>query len=156
MYPSNQTSVQLSATPNFLLRQSAPNVTILTLASDPSNIALVSQLVDKVTQKYRLSDDLQGTLMISLTEAVNNAIIHGNQLDPSKQVNIHLQRRKNKLCIQVSDQGNGFDHTALPDPTCPEHICNCGGRGVYLMNELCEKMEYIDGGSTVIMQFSVQ
>lgn len=129
---------------------------MLTLASDPSNIALVSQLVDKVTQKYRLSDDLQGSLMISLTEAVNNAMIHGNQLDPSKQVNIKLQRSKNKLSIKVSDQGNGFDHTKLPDPTCPEHICNCGGRGVYLMNQLCEKMEYANGGSTVMMHFSVQ
>ena len=156
MNSSNQTSSNLSATPNFLLRQSTPNVTMLTLASDPSNIALVSQFVDKVTQKYRLSDDLQGTLMISLTEAVNNAIIHGNQLDPSKQVDIQLQRSKNKLRIKVSDQGNGFDHTSLPDPTCPEHICNCGGRGVYLMNELCEKMEYANGGSTVMMQFSVQ
>jgi serine/threonine-protein kinase RsbW len=146
----------LSATPSFLLRQNAPNVTKLTLASHPSNIALVSQLVDKVSQKYRLSDDLRGSLMISLTEAVNNAIIHGNRLDPSKQVNIHLQWRKNKLCIQVSDQGNGFDHTKLPDPTCPEHICNCGGRGVYLINELCEKVEYVNGGSTVKMQLSVQ
>lgn len=146
----------MSATPNFLLRQNAPNVTVLTLASDPSNIMLVTQLVDKVCEKYRLSEDLQGSLMISLTEAVNNAIIHGNQLDPAKQVNIHLQRRKDKICIQVSDQGNGFDYNKLPDPTCPEHICNCGGRGVYLMNELCEKMEYIDGGSTVKMQFTVK
>lgn len=129
---------------------------MLELSSDPNNISQVTQFVDRVSQKYQLQEETQANLMISLTEAVNNAIIHGNGQDKSKLVRIQLQKKGNGLCVEVSDQGHGFDPKKLPDPTCNEHICECGGRGVFLMNQLCDKMEYANGGSTVKMHFKVQ
>lgn len=128
---------------------------MLTLASDPAKIAEVTQFVDSVSKRFALNEDVQANLMISLTEAVNNAIIHGNGMDASKKVTINLRREKNRISVQVSDQGNGFDPNRLPDPTCNEHICECGGRGVFLIKQLCEKVEFANGGSTVRMQFSV-
>ena len=126
---------------------------MLTLASDPNNINQVERLVDQITSRFKLDQEKHDNLLISLTEAVTNAIIHGNKLDRSKFVSIDLDRRSDGLSIRVSDQGGGFNFSSLPDPTCPERICECGGRGVFLMNQLCDKLRYINGGSTVEMQF---
>lgn len=128
---------------------------MLTLASDPSNISKVEQLVDKIAAKYQLDQEKHANMLISLTEAVNNAIIHGNKQDRSKTVSIKLSRMGGGIAVQVSDQGRGFNYQALPDPTSPERICECGGRGVFLMNQLCDKIRYKNGGSTVEMQFKL-
>lgn len=152
----NVKSITLSATASILPRQNLSSIAMLKLSSDPGNIQAVTQLVEQVSKQYKLNEEVHINLMISLTEAVNNAIIHGNGLDKSKTVEIELHRRGNKLCVSVKDQGKGFNPSKLPDPTCPEQICQCGGRGVFLINELCDKVEYVDNGSTVNMQFKVK
>lgn len=128
---------------------------MLQMSSDPGNIQQVTQLVDRVSEQYKLCEETHANVLISLTEAVNNAIIHGNRLDKNKTVEVELFRRGNRLCARVSDQGKGFNPNDIPDPTCPEQICECGGRGVFLIKELCEKVEYADNGATVRMQFRV-
>lgn len=126
------------------------------LASDPNNILKVEKFVDQIATQYHLNEEKHTSLLISLTEAVNNAIIHGNKQDRSKTVSINLaQTSSGSLAVQVSDQGRGFNYDELPDPTSPERICECGGRGVFLMNQLCDKIRYINGGSTVEMQFKL-
>ncbi len=126
---------------------------MLTLSSDPNNINKVEQLVNQLASRYHLDQEKHDNLLISLTEAVSNAIIHGNKQDRSKMVSIRFAQVTDGLSIRVSDQGGGFNFDSLPDPTCPDRICECGGRGVFLMNQLCDKMRYINGGSTVEMQF---
>lgn len=129
---------------------------MLQLSSDPGNIQQVTQLVDRVSQQYRLNEETHANLLISLTEAVNNAIIHGNGMDKSKTVDIEMRKRGNRLCVSVKDQGKGFNPKEVPNPTCPEQICECGGRGVFLIKELCDKVEYAENGSKVSMQFKFQ
>ncbi|MBB4078774.1 serine/threonine-protein kinase RsbW [Lewinella aquimaris] len=126
---------------------------MLTLASDPNNLNKVEQLVEKLASRYQLNQEKHDSLLISLTEAVSNAIIHGNKQDRSKTVSIRCAQVTDGLAIRVSDQGGGFNYNSLPDPTCPERICECGGRGVFLMNQLCDRMRYTNGGSTVEMRF---
>ena len=126
---------------------------MLTLPSDPNNISQVEHFVSQIASRYHLDQEKHDNLLISLTEAVSNAIIHGNKQDRTKMVSIRLAQLTDRLSIRVSDQGGGFNYDNLPDPTCPERICECGGRGVFLMNQLCDKMRYINGGSTVEMQF---
>ena len=129
---------------------------MLTLTSDPSNITKVEQYVNQIADRFKLDQEKHANLLISLTEAVNNAIIHGNKQDRSKTVSIKLAQTKSGLAVRVSDQGRGFNYDKLPDPTSPERLCECGGRGVFLMNQLCDKMRYINGGSTVEMQFRLR
>lgn len=129
---------------------------MLTLSSDPGNITKVEQYVDQIADRYKLDQEKHANLLISLTEAVNNAIIHGNKQDRSKTVRIKLAQTKVGLAVRVSDEGRGFNYEKLPDPTCPERLCECGGRGVFLMNQLCDKIRYINGGSTVEMQFRLK
>ena len=126
---------------------------MLTLASDPSNISQVEPYAEQIATKYHLGPEKKINLLISLTEAVTNAIVHGNKQDRSKVVKIQCAKTARHLAVRVSDQGPGFNYKSLPDPTSPERICECGGRGVYLMNQLCDTLQFKNGGTTVEMRF---
>lgn len=139
-----------------IVRTQIAHTFMLQLASDPSNITKVEGYVNKIADRYQLDQEKHANLLISLTEAVNNAIIHGNKQDRTKTVSIKLAQTSNGLAIRVSDQGRGFCYEDLPDPTSPERLCECGGRGVFLMNQLCDKLRYINGGTTVEMQFRLK
>lgn len=127
--------------------------TTMRLSSNPSNVATLNTFVDKLANKLRLAPDTYGNVLISLTEAVNNAIIHGNKQDESKVVEVRTAARNGKLAITVKDQGKGFDYDNVPDPTSAERICECGGRGVFLMRQLSDKCRFHDNGRTVEMEF---
>lgn len=132
-------------------------VETLTISSDPHNIAQVEAFVEEVRAKYNVADDAFGNILISLTEAANNAIIHGNGSDPSKKVEITAtpDERGKKLTFTIKDQGKGFNHNNLPDPTAPENIDQPCGRGVFLMMQLADLVVFSDHGTTVEMQFRI-
>lgn len=129
--------------------------TNLTLPSDPNNLSKVEPFVHEVAERYGLSPDIHGNILVSLTEAVTNAILHGNCSDCSKTVNISLRRQKDALSIRVSDEGPGFDPCDVPDPTSAECLEKCGGRGLYLMRELSDDCRFSRNGSTVEMRFKL-
>ena len=110
---------------------------------------------EKFVHKYKVSPDIYGNILVSLTEAVNNAIIHGNRSDESKSVQIQLRKKNDSLNIRVSDEGRGFDYKNLPDPTAPENLMKIGGRGVFLMQQLSDDISFHNNGSTVEMQFKL-
>ncbi len=128
---------------------------MLKLSSNPRNISLVESFVEQIVERYQLSPDLYGNILISLTEAVNNAIIHGNCQDESKTVQIHFRKRKGSLAVRVIDEGCGFDLKSVPDPTAPENLLKVGGRGVFLMQQLSDSVEFHDNGSIVEMEFKI-
>ena len=128
---------------------------MLRLNSIPGNVAEVESLVDRVVNRYRLSADQKGTILISLTEAVTNAIRHGNASDESKAVEVRHRKLRNRLSFSITDEGAGFDYNNLPDPTAPENILKCGGRGVFLMRQLADELEFRNNGSTVEMRFNL-
>jgi len=129
--------------------------TMLRLSSDPKNIAKIENFVSSIVLRYRLNPDQQGNILISLTEAVNNAIIHGNCEDRSKKVSIRFRENRGSIAIQVSDEGKGFDYRKIPDPTKPENLLKCGGRGVFLMQRLADDISFRNGGRTVEMRFKI-
>ncbi len=128
---------------------------VLALTSHPRNVAEIQPFVEKVADRYCISPDKFGNILISLTEAVTNAIRHGNEEDESKWVFVRLEKRRNSLAFQITDQGRGFDFRSLPDPTRPENILNIGGRGVFLMRELSDDIAFRNNGSTVEIQFKL-
>ncbi|MCG8332657.1 MAG: ATP-binding protein [Chitinophagales bacterium] len=128
---------------------------MLKLSSNPRNIALVESFVERIVKQYQLNQDLYGNILITLTEAVNNAIIHGNRKDESKTVQIQLRKLSNCLAIRVTDEGRGFDIGEIPDPTAPENLLKVGGRGVFLMQQLSDAVEFHNEGRTVEMQFNI-
>lgn len=128
---------------------------MLKLASDPKNVAVVESFVGNICRQYKIHKEVYGNILISLTEAVNNAIIHGNKNDENKTVHIHLNKMPDHIAFLVSDEGLGFDATTLPDPTCPKNRTKCGGRGVFLMRQLCDRIDFHDDGRTVEMCFKL-
>ena len=129
----------------------------LTITSDPNNIAQVEAFVEEVRANHNITDDAYGNILISLTEAANNAIIHGNGSDPAKSVEITCatDERDKSISFTVTDQGPGFDYNNLPDPTAPENLEQPCGRGVFLMMQLADLVVFSNHGSTVEMQFRI-
>jgi serine/threonine-protein kinase RsbW len=127
----------------------------LEIPSKPENIALVEHFVDEIKEQYGLGDDIFGNILIALTEAVNNGIIHGNKMDENKMVVVECKKDNKLLSFTVSDEGDGFDYNNLPDPTDPCNIEKITGRGVFLMKQLSDFLIYSKGGSQVELQFKV-
>lgn len=117
------------------------------------NIRIVESFIDNAKDKFSISDDLYGNIMIAITESVNNAIVHGNKLDAKKNVNLSLEIENNKLSFVVEDEGNGFNYDSLKDPTLSENLDKPGGRGVFLMRQLSDEVKFMDNGKKVIISF---
>lgn len=125
----------------------------LTLKSSPCQIKHIEDFVKSLMCKCQLDQDVYDNILISLTEAVNNAIIHGNKEDVRKFVNINCQEKSTEVVIKISDEGQGFDPQQVKDPTLPDNIEECGGRGVFIMKQLCDQLIFLDDGRTVELHF---
>ena len=124
-------------------------------ASEPKNIALVERFIDDLRSELNIGDDVYGNVLITMTEAANNAILHGNKGDASKEVEIlwEVDARGKNVTFIIKDQGPGFDYNNLPDPTAPENLEKTSGRGVFLMMQLADLVVFSDNGATIEMQF---
>ena len=116
-------------------------------------IRMIESLIDNAKEEYNLDDDIYGNIMIAVTEAVNNAIVHGNRSDKSKNVALTLQILDHLIKFTIEDEGKGFDFTSLPDPTAPENIAKPGGRGIFLMKHLCDDVSFKNEGKIVELDF---
>lgn len=126
----------------------------LSIPSDFSNITKVESLVDSVCERLKIKEDYYGNVLIAVTEAVNNAIIHGNKNNADLTVDLFVGDKDTDFCFKVNDKGDGFDYRNLPDPTAPENIEKENGRGIFLMRSLAEAVEFGNDGRTVCIYFS--
>jgi serine/threonine-protein kinase RsbW len=125
------------------------------ISSRAENIILVERMIEDVCDVFNISEDYYGNILVALTEAVNNAIYHGNQANPSKSIDIFFKSFSDHVSFIVKDEGEGFNHDNLPDPTNPENIEKPNGRGVFLMRNLADKVSFEDNGSRVILDFRI-
>jgi serine/threonine-protein kinase RsbW len=119
------------------------------------NIRIIESFIDNAKEKYHLNDDIYGNIMIAVTEAVNNAIKHGNKDNSAKNVSISLSLEEGMIKFKVQDEGSGFDFHQLPDPTLPENISRPGGRGIFLMKHLSDEVDFKENGKVVELSFYV-
>ena len=127
----------------------------LVFKSDIRNINLVEKLIDDLSDKYDLHDEVYGKLLLSVVEAVNNAIVHGNKMDVEKDVVLEYSIDDAKIDFVITDNGEGFDYNNIPDPTKPENIEKTHGRGIFLMNHLADEIEFLKNGSIVKLSFDL-
>ncbi len=125
----------------------------LQIVSQPESINIVEKLIEDLREEHNIHEDCFGNILVAVTEAVNNAIQHGNQYDPNKKVNITYEVEGDNLMFSVQDQGPGFDYYNLPDPTAPENLEKPTGRGIFLMKHLADQVIFSDNGKTVEMYF---
>jgi len=123
------------------------------IESNISNLSVVENEIDLITSDTGISKENYGKILVSILEAVNNAIIHGNKSDINKFVDIEMRITGDKLIIKVTDDGNGFRPADVPDPTKTENIENLNGRGVFLMSKLADEILFNKKGNSVQMTF---
>lgn len=128
----------------------------LILSSSFEEIEQVEPFVKELQQWAQFGDDKMGRIMLTLSEAVTNAVVHGNKEDPGKKVQIKAFKEARHLKIQVRDEGEGFDPEDLPNPLKEENLLQEGGRGVYLIKQYADKVEFSERGTTVTMFFQLE
>jgi serine/threonine-protein kinase RsbW len=119
------------------------------------NIRMIESFIDNAKEKFHLNEDIYGNIMIAVTEAVNNAIRHGNKGDSSKNVCLGLSLEEGMIKFRVEDEGTGFDFHNLPDPTAPENLEKPGGRGIFLMKHLADEVDFSEKGKVVELSFYI-
>ncbi len=125
------------------------------LTSNPESISVVERMIEEVRDKYNVSEDMYGNMLVAITEAVTNAIYHGNKSDPTKKVSVAIVHNPHSITFTITDQGPGFDFYNLPDPTSPENLEKECGRGIFLMKHLTDQLIFSENGRVVEMNFRI-
>jgi serine/threonine-protein kinase RsbW len=129
------------------------NTISIQVPSITENIRMIESFIDNAKDRFHLDDDIYGNIMIAVTEAVNNAIKHGNGNDKGKNVHLSLALDESMIKFTVKDEGPGFNYDNLPDPTSPENLEKPGGRGIFLMRHLSDEVEFKEDGRVVELSF---
>ena len=119
------------------------------------NIRVVESFIDNSKDTFQIEDDIYGNIMVAVTEAVNNAIRHGNKFDKDKNVYLSLYVEPQQLKFEIEDEGSGFNYDNLDDPTAPENLENPGGRGIFLIRHPADEVEFSKEGRRVLLTFQL-
>ncbi len=120
----------------------------------PSKLELVDGFVSLLLTKIfelTLNKSITFDSKLALHEALINAVKHGNKMDHELQVQVDVTKEDGQLVIQVTDQGKGFDFMDIPDPITPENLEKLNGRGIFLIQNAMDKVEFSDQGRTIKM-----
>ena len=112
---------------------------------------IVEELLGQLQRHEWAEHDVFG-IHLAVEEAIVNAIKHGNQDDPAKLVHVVIQLSKERMWIQVTDQGAGFNPEEVPDPTDDDNLELPSGRGLMLMRSFMALVEYNETGNSVVME----
>lgn len=127
------------------------HVSEVTIPSDHAEAREFQSQIEAVLLRFQYDDhDIFG-IKLALEEALVNAIKHGNQMDRSKKVWIAYRIHRERVEIQISDEGVGFKPEDVPDPTAPENLERPCGRGVMLMRHYMTEVSYNERGNHVSM-----
>jgi serine/threonine-protein kinase RsbW len=119
--------------------------------SVPKEITHIENFLQQIRLIKHIDDGMMHRLLVACTEAVNNAIVHGNESNPEKKVSIRCIVSERMLTICVADEGKGFDPDGLQDPRDEANLLKENGRGVFLMRSLMDKVVFkrLKSGSVV-------
>ena len=127
----------------------------LQLPSKYESITVLENLIEAVADKYQVSEDTFANMMTCLNEAVINAIIHGNKLDPEKTVIVNAEVEPKRIIWTITDEGDGFDYNNLADPTAPDRLEELTGRGVFILKHLADQCIFNTSGNEVELHFKI-
>jgi serine/threonine-protein kinase RsbW len=125
----------------------------LELPSTVDSLTKIEGFIEEFCEQCNLNEDYYGNILIALTEGVNNAITHGNKMDRDKTVWLNMESSDNDVEFTIVDEGDGFDYNNIPDPTLPENLERLSGRGVFLMRQLADEVDFEGNGSTIRLRF---
>ncbi|MDR1270362.1 MAG: ATP-binding protein [Planctomycetaceae bacterium] len=120
--------------------------------SFPSDMNIAHGLIEQVMEQVKLigwSNKEEFAVNMALEEALVNAIQHGNDSDPAKQVRFSCRLNDQRIYVRIEDEGSGFNPNTIPDPTDPEHIMIASGRGVLLIKNFVSRIQWNEKGNVL-------
>ena len=121
----------------------------------PNDLRQIEHAVEYVMQRCAACQThgrkLRLNFRVSLTEALSNAMLYGNERDPGKRVRVEVIVGEREIKARVTDEGSGFDPRQVPDPTTPGNLEKSGGRGLFLMRELMDEVHFNERGNQVTL-----
>ena len=121
----------------------------------PNDLRAIENTVALVVKRCEFCESqarrLDFNFRVCLSEALANAMLYGNRGDGHKRVRLEVTLGTDEVRARITDQGEGFDPNAIPDPTQPENITRTGGRGLFLMRKLMDEVYYNDRGNSVTL-----
>ncbi len=111
----------------------------------------VTYLMDRGLEIGFDYDRLRLNFRVGLTEALANAMLYGNCRDPRKRVRVAARLTVEEITVQVTDEGHGFDPHKVVDPTLPTNRMRPGGRGIFLIRKLMDRVEFNERGNSITM-----
>jgi len=122
----------------------------------PSEIGLISPTVEqlmRLIETWRCLAGNEFAVELALREALNNAVVHGNAMDPNKLVEVRCRCERGKgVWLIVKDHGKGFDPRAVSDPLASDRLHAEHGRGIHLMKLMMDEVSFHCAGSEVQMR----
>lgn len=112
------------------------------LNSTMESVSEVEAAADKMAAEAGLDDDLRFHITMAVHEATVNAVLHGNEYDPSRLINVALENTGKDFIFTIADQGTGFDPDHIPDPLAPENLLRGTGRGIFLIRSLMDEVHF--------------
>ena len=114
----------------------------ITLNSSKSSVSQIEPILEQLKTQLQIDDNKYYNILIAITEAVNNAVIHGNKNDPNKKVEFKINFFEGNLEFFIQDEGKGFDPENIADPRDENNLRKEGGRGVFLIKSLSNNALY--------------
>jgi serine/threonine-protein kinase RsbW len=127
----------------------------LKIKSVPANIHSLERFVENICDEYNINNTYFGNILITLTEAMENALYHGNKSDPEKYIIIKFESKSKGLLFEISDEGKGFDFNNIPDATDVQGNPERKGTGLYLIKALADEVKFKSNGSTIQIMFYI-
>jgi len=121
------------------------------LESRPSALDGICEQILTELKTFRFSDDDVFGVHLAFEEAFLNAVKHGNKMDPTKTVKVDYTIDRGKVEISITDEGNGFDPSSIPDPRVGDNLYRPDGRGLLLIGAYMDVMKYNESGNCVFM-----
>ncbi len=122
------------------------------IANDPgAGRQVLDELLERMNAEHWAQHDVYG-VCLAMEEALVNAILHGNRLDADKRVHIDCRLAPELVRIEITDEGDGFDPSTIPNPTDPERLECPSGRGVMLIKAFMSRVWYNAKGNSVVME----
>ena len=128
---------------------------VLTLKSEYEEVEKVEGLLNELQTELGFDDEFYARLMLTVSEAATNGIVHGNKLDTSKTVKMVAESDGATLTFTTKDEGDGFDPDDVADPLAEENLLKPSGRGVFFMKEYADEVEYSEKGTKLVLRFTL-
>lgn len=126
-----------------------------TFRSNRERLSALPVELENLRPQCKMTDLSFHHLVLAMTEAVVNAIVHGNREDPSKLVKMEISCEWDGIHCSVADQGSGFEPKEVADPVAPENLLKDGGRGVFIIQAVSTASEIRSGPEGTTISFTI-